>query len=70
MARMIDRITFRPGPLAGPLAAYCERHGTTPSEAVRLAVAKMLRVEAPAMEGHVETIRRVNAAKRPRKRRK
>ena len=46
---MNDRITFRLGPLAGPLAAYCERHGTTPSDAIRLALARLLRVEAPEM---------------------
>jgi hypothetical protein len=44
-----DRITFRPGPLAAPLAAYCERHGTTPSEAARTAIAKMLGVAPPEM---------------------
>jgi hypothetical protein len=46
---MNDRVTFRLGPLAGPLAAYCEKHGTTPSDAIRLAVAKLLRVAAPEM---------------------
>jgi len=44
-----DRLTFRPGDLAGPLAAYCERHGCTPSEATRMALAKMLKVELPQM---------------------
>ena len=44
-----DRITFRLGPLAGPLAAYCERHGTTPSDAIRLALSRLLRVDAPEM---------------------
>ena len=46
---MNDRITFRLGSLAGPLAAYCEKHGTTPSDAIRLALSRMLRVEAPEM---------------------
>ena len=46
---MNDRITFRLGPLAGPMAAYCERHGCTPSEAIRKAVARLLHVEAPEM---------------------
>jgi hypothetical protein len=46
---MSDRITFRLGPLAGPLAAYCEKHGTTPSDVIRLALAKMLRVKVPKM---------------------
>jgi hypothetical protein len=46
---MNDRVTFRLGPLAGPLSAYCEKHGTTPSDAIRLAVSRLLRVEAPEM---------------------
>jgi hypothetical protein len=46
---MSDRITFRLGSLAVPLAAYCKKHGTTPSDAIRLAVAKLLRVAAPEM---------------------
>ena len=44
-----DRLTFRLGPLAGPLAAYCEKHGTTPSDAIRLALSRLLRFEAPEM---------------------
>jgi hypothetical protein len=46
---MNDRVTFRLGPLAEPLAAYCEKHGTTPSDVIRLALAKMLRVKVPKM---------------------
>jgi hypothetical protein len=46
---MNDRLTFRLGPLAGPLATYCEKHGTTPSDAIRLALSRLLRVEAPEM---------------------
>jgi hypothetical protein len=46
---MNDRITFRLGPLAGLLAAYCDKHGTTPSDAVRLALSRLLRVDAPEM---------------------
>jgi hypothetical protein len=46
---MNDRITFRLGSLLKPLAAYCEKHGTTPSEAIRLALSRMLRVEVPEM---------------------
>jgi hypothetical protein len=45
----IDRVTFRLGSLAEPLVAYCEKHGTTPSDAIRLALAKMLRVKVPKM---------------------
>jgi hypothetical protein len=44
-----DRITFRLGPLAGPLADYCDKHGTTPSDAIRLALSRLLRVDAPEM---------------------
>ena len=65
---MTDRITIRLGPLAGPMAAYCEKHGTTPSDAIRLALSRLLRVEAPEMDGHIEAIQRVNAAKRAAKR--
>jgi hypothetical protein len=46
---MNDRITFRLGPLAEPLAAYCKKHGTTPSDVIRMALAKMLRVKVPKM---------------------
>jgi hypothetical protein len=46
---MNDRITFRLGPLAGPMADYCKKHGVTPSEAIRQALAKMLRVKVPEM---------------------
>jgi hypothetical protein len=48
-ASQSDRITFRLGPLAGPLASYCEKHGTTPSDAIRAALAKLLRVKTPEM---------------------
>jgi hypothetical protein len=44
-----DRITFRLGSLAEPLAAYCKKHGTTLSDAIRLALSRLLRVEAPEM---------------------
>lgn len=44
-----DRITFRLGPLAGPLAAYCEKHGTTPSDVIRATLARRLGVDAPDM---------------------
>lgn len=43
------RITFVVGPLAKPLEAWCEQHGATPSQAIRAALAKMLRVEVPHM---------------------
>ena len=73
---MNDRITFRLGPLAGPLADYCEKHGTTPSEAIRLALSRLLRVEMPEMTpGNPDIGERAKAGaaarwKRNRKRRK
>jgi len=44
-----DRITLRLGSLDAPLAAYCEKHGTTPSDVIRLALSRLLRVETPEM---------------------
>lgn len=46
---MKHRLTFVLGPLAGPLSAYCDKHGTTPSDAIRLALSRLLRVDAPEM---------------------
>jgi hypothetical protein len=44
-----DRITIRLGDLSFPLAKWCAAYRCSPSEAIRAAVAKMLRVEAPEM---------------------
>ena len=46
---MKDRLTFRPGTLAGPLAAWCESNGATPSDAIRVALSLMLNVPPPSM---------------------
>lgn len=46
---MNDRISCRLGLLAGPLATYCQKHGTTPSDVIRAALAKRLGVDAPEM---------------------
>lgn len=45
-----EKITFRLGALSGPLGKYCDKHGITPSDAVRQAVAAMLGVEPPEMQ--------------------
>ena len=66
---MTDPMSLRLGELAGPLLARCDRTGETPSEVCRLALAKELRVEAPAMDGRREHIARVNSAKRAKKKR-
>ena len=63
---MGDRITIRLGDLAARLAAYCERHGVTPSEATRIALAKMLKVEPPRMPEGNPDFRAKRAAKRKR----
>jgi hypothetical protein len=60
---MSDRPTFRPGDLAGPLAAYCESNGCTASEAMRRALAAMLGVEAPSMQrGNPKIAKQAKAA--------
>jgi hypothetical protein len=41
--------SFRPGALAALLTDWCELHKQTPSEATRIALAKMLGVDAPEM---------------------
>lgn len=46
---MKNKMTLLLGDLAEPLARHCERTGTTPSEAVRLAIAAMLGVSPPTM---------------------
>jgi hypothetical protein len=47
MTNIPDRITFRPGSLSGHLFAWCAEHNVTPSDAIRIAVAAMLGVDAP-----------------------
>lgn len=42
-------ISFRPGSLAGPLREWCDKHGETPSNAIRIALAKLLRTDTPEM---------------------
>jgi hypothetical protein len=42
-------ISLRLGSLAEPLAEWCDKHSTTPSEASRIAIAAMLGVDAPEM---------------------
>ena len=47
--RIPPRLTFVVGPLAGSMAAYCEKHDITPSDVIRLALSRLLRVDAPEM---------------------
>lgn len=46
---MKDPMSLRLGPLAGPLLRRCDSTGETPSDVLRLALAKELGLEAPAM---------------------
>jgi len=46
---MKDRMSLRLGSLAEPLEAWCNKHNASPSQAVRLAVAKMLKAKPPEM---------------------
>ena len=44
-----EKLTVRLGDLRQPLEVWCDEHHQKPSEAVRLAVAAMLGVDAPEM---------------------
>lgn len=61
-----EKISFRPGKLAGALARWCKKNEKTPSEAIRVALAAMLEVDPPKMDGHLKTLKRVNRDKRNR----
>lgn len=52
-----EKLTVRLGDLRQPLESWCDKHGETPSEAVRLAVANLLCVEPPSMDGHLANLR-------------
>lgn len=58
-----DKITFRPGNLAGPLVTYCDKHGLTPSAAVRKALSEMLEKPEPSMDGNVKNLRQYREAR-------
>lgn len=62
-----DKISFRPGKLAGAMARWCKKNEKTPSEAIRVALAAMLDVEPPAMNGNLKSLRRVNRERKKRK---
>jgi hypothetical protein len=70
---MTGRLTIRLGSLAAPLAAWCKRHGSKPAAAVRIAIAKMLRVSPPEMHvGHpdIAALSAAGVAARKAKRKK
>lgn len=45
-----DRLTLRLGPLADPLRAYAEDNGISPSEAIRVAIARLLGEPVPQLQ--------------------
>ena len=54
---MQHRITVDLGPLHERLQSHCEATGQRPSEVVREALAKMLRVKPPRMDGNVANLK-------------
>lgn len=62
----MDRITFRLGELAGPLAIRCQTTGERPSDVVRLALARELGQPVPRLRGQLKNLRQYR--KRPAKR--
>jgi hypothetical protein len=63
-----EKITFRPGNLAGAMGKKLDASGESPSDYVRRLIAEDLGRKPPAMDGHIKTIKRVNKsrARRPR----
>lgn len=75
MAELPERITFRPGSLAGPMAKKLEATGEGPSGYVRRLIAADCGVDAPEMSAgsaaNAETAARANAARwEPKKKRR
>lgn len=52
-----NRITIDLGPLHERLLSHCEATGKRPSDVVRQAVAKLLKVKVPKMDGNLKTLR-------------
>jgi len=64
-----EKISFRPGDLAGPMAERIDATQETPSEYLRRVVAADLGVDAPAMRGNVAYLKQfANPKKRKPKR--
>jgi hypothetical protein len=64
---MKEPMSLRLGPLAGPLLQRCERTGETPSDVLRLALAKELGLEAPSMPQGFAAMSEKTAAKARKK---
>ena len=62
-----EKITFRPGALAGAMAKWCKREDCTPSQLIRDAIAEYLEVESPDMpQGNPKAAKQAKKAARAR----
>ena len=64
-----EKITFRPGNLAGPMGDRITETGETPSEYIRRVVAADLGTEPPEMRGNLATLKQFAPKKAKPKRR-
>lgn len=64
---MKDPMSLRLGPLAGPLLQRCEETGETPSDVLRIALAKELGLAAPEMPQGFAAMSETKAAKARKK---
>ena len=55
-----EKISFRPGPLAGAMARRLRATGENPSTYIRRLIAEDCGRKEPAMDGHVKAINAVN----------
>ena len=63
-----EKISFRPGNLAGPMAERIESTGETPSGYLRRVVAADLGIEPPDMRGNLSTLKQFMKPKKKGKR--
>jgi hypothetical protein len=62
-----EKMTLRLGDLRQPLEDWCNKHNVSPSEAMRTALASMLGVEPPAMDGNLANLKQYAIPKAKRK---
>ncbi len=59
-----EKISFRPGSLAGPMSRKLEETQETPSEYLRRLVAEDCDRKPPKMDGHIKVLKEVNKRKK------
>lgn len=64
-----EKITFRPGNLAGPMGERITETGETPSAYLRRVVAADLGTETPEMRGNLATLKQFANPKKKRAKR-